>query len=127
MEMRTLGRSGLKVSLAGLGCNNFGMQIDEPESIAVIQAALDQGITFFDTADCYGAGASETMLGKALGSRRQEVVIASKFGLPMGPEPYMSGGSRRYVLQAAEADGNTKCCSLPKLVMRSASLEPGGG
>ena len=103
MEFRTLGDSGLKVSLAGLGCNNFGMTIDYPSSEKVIRAALDAGITFFDTADCYGAGGSETFLGKALGADRQRVVIASKFGIPMGEGPYMSGGSRRYAIQACEA------------------------
>ncbi len=103
MEFRTLGDSGLKVSLAGLGCNNFGMTIDYAESEKVIRAAVDAGITLFDTADCYGAGASETFLGRALGVDRQNVVIASKFGIPMGTGPYMSGGSRRYAIQACEA------------------------
>lgn len=104
MEYRKLGDSGLKISLAGLGCNNFGMRCDAEQTRAVVQRALDEGVTFFDTADIYGnRGGSEEMLGKALGSRRQEVVIASKFGLPMGDGPYKQGASRRYIMAAAEA------------------------
>lgn len=103
MEYRNLGDSGLKVSLAGLGCNNFGMTIDYGSSEPVIRAAVDAGINFFDTADCYGAGGSEEFLGRALGANRQDVVIATKFGIPMGAGPLMSGGSRRYVMQACEA------------------------
>jgi len=103
MEMRNLGDSGLKVSLAGLGCNNFGMTIEYGESEKVIRSALEAGINFFDTADCYGMGGSEEFLGRALGAERQNVVIASKFGIPMGPGPLMGGASRRYVMQACEA------------------------
>lgn len=103
MEFRNLGDSGLKVSLAGLGCNNFGMTIDYAASEKVVRTALDAGITFFDTADCYGAGGSETFLGKALGADRDKAVIATKFGVPMGAGPYLGGGSRRYVMQACEA------------------------
>ncbi|MBJ20962.1 MAG: aldo/keto reductase [bacterium] len=103
MEFRNLGDSGLKVSLAGLGCNNFGMTIDYEASEKVVRAALDSGINFFDTADAYGAGGSETFLGKALGTNRDNVVVATKFGLPMGRGPLMSGASRRYVLRACEA------------------------
>ncbi|MAG33118.1 MAG: aldo/keto reductase [Deltaproteobacteria bacterium] len=103
MELRNLGRSGLKVSLAGLGCNNFGMQIDEAASAKVVDAALDNGINFFDTADCYGAGASETFLGKALGARRHNAIISTKFGVPMGDGSHMQGASRRYILHAVEA------------------------
>lgn len=103
MEFRNLGDSGLKVSLAGLGCNNFGWTIDEAASEKVIRAALDAGITLFDTSDCYGAGNSELILGKFLRPERQRVVIATKFGIPMGEGPYMGGASRRYVIQACEA------------------------
>jgi len=103
MEYRNLGDSGLKVSLAGIGCNNFGMTIDYAESEKVIRAAYDAGITFFDTADCYGGGGSEEFLGRALGADRQNVVLASKFGVAMGRGPMMSGCSRRYVMQACEA------------------------
>ena len=104
MEYRNLGRSGLRVSLAGLGCNNFGMRIDAEQTKAVVHRALDEGITFFDTADIYGGrGASEEMLGKALGNRRNEIVLASKFGMVMGEGPYGSGASRRYIMAACEA------------------------
>lgn len=104
MEQRTLGRSGLKVSALGLGCNNFGMRIGAPASRAVVHAALDAGVTLFDTADVYGGkGASETLLGKALGARRADVVLATKFGMPMDEARGLQGGSRRYVVSAAEA------------------------
>ncbi len=104
MEYRSFGKSGLQVSLAGLGCNNFGMRIDLEQTKAVVQRALDEGITLFDTADIYGGrGKSEEMLGKALGSRRHEVVVASKFGMVMGEGPYLRGGSRRWAIAACEA------------------------
>ena len=103
MEYRTLGQSGLKVSLAGLGCNNFGMTIDEAATQAVVDAALEAGVNFFDTADCYGGGNSEVFLGRALGTRRSEAIITTKFGVPMGKGPLNGGASRRYVLSAAEA------------------------
>jgi len=104
VEYRNLGESGLKISLAGLGCNNFGMRCDAEQTRAVVHRALDEGVTFFDTADIYGnRGGSEEMLGKALGPRRAEVIVASKFGMPMGDGPYKRGASRRYVMAAAEA------------------------
>ncbi len=103
MEYRNLGRAGLKVSLAGLGCNNFGMKLDAAATKQVVDAALDSGITFFDTADCYGAGESEVFLGGALGENRSKAIIATKFGVPMGGGPLMGGASRRYVMNAAEA------------------------
>jgi len=102
--MKSLGRSGLKVSVVGLGCNNFGMRIDQAATDIVVGKALDQGITLFDTADAYGnRGGSETMLGKALGARRKEIVLATKFGLPMGEGDLMKGASRRYIMNAVEA------------------------
>ena len=82
METRTIG--SLTVSVVGVGCNNFGRRIDENASRAVVDAALDEGITLFDTADTYGVGESEEFLGRALGSRRDEVVIATKFGMGDG-------------------------------------------
>jgi aryl-alcohol dehydrogenase-like predicted oxidoreductase len=82
METRTIG--SLTVSVVGVGCNNFGRRIDEAASRAVVDAALDEGITLFDTADTYGVGESEEFLGRALGSRREEVVIATKFGMGDG-------------------------------------------
>jgi aryl-alcohol dehydrogenase-like predicted oxidoreductase len=100
MEYRTLGRSGLKVSVAGLGCNNFGMRIDQDRATEVVHAALDAGITFFDTARIYGGGKSEGMLGTALGDRRADVIVASKFGLGRGPDDL--GGSRRHVMTSVE-------------------------
>jgi aryl-alcohol dehydrogenase-like predicted oxidoreductase len=103
MEHRHVGPSGLRVSLLGLGCNNFGLRIDTDASRAVIHKALDCGITLFDTADTYGNhGGSETCLGKFLGDRRKEVLIASKFGSPMDTSGMREGGSRRYIMSAVE-------------------------
>jgi aryl-alcohol dehydrogenase-like predicted oxidoreductase len=102
MERRRLGGSGLKVSEIGLGCNNFGMRIDEAQSKAVVDAALDVGINFFDTADVYGATQSEVFLGKALGARRHQAVVATKFGVKLGKDEDRRGGSRRWILRAAE-------------------------
>jgi aryl-alcohol dehydrogenase-like predicted oxidoreductase len=103
MEFRNLGRSGLKVSLAGLGCNNFGMRIELDQARAVIDRAIEAGITLFDTADIYGGrGKSEEMLGHILGSRRKDIVLASKCGMSMGDGPYRSGSSRRYIVSACE-------------------------
>ena len=103
MKFRRLGTSGLKVSEVGLGCNNFGMRLDQEGTTAVVDACLDAGINFFDTADVYGASKSETMLGEALKGRRNDVVLATKFASPMGPGPDQRGGSRRYVMSAVEA------------------------
>ena len=103
MEFRSVGRSGLRVSVAGLGCNNFGRRMDEDAAGAVVDAALDAGITLFDTADIYGNKLSEEFLGRALGKRRDGVVIATKFGTPMGEGPYAAGGSRRYIIRAVES------------------------
>jgi aryl-alcohol dehydrogenase-like predicted oxidoreductase len=103
MEFRRLGTSGLKVSEVGLGCNNFGMRMDQEATGAVVAAALDAGITLFDTADVYGATKSETMLGEALKGKRHEVVIATKFAMQVGPRPDQAGGSRRHVVNAVEA------------------------
>lgn len=109
MEYRALGASGLKVSAVGFGGNPFGDRVDQAGADAIVGRALDLGITFFDTADVYppsvpGAkGRSEEILGQALGKRRKEVVLATKFGMPMGPGPYEVGGSRRHVFNAVEA------------------------
>src|SRR5262245_14940334 len=104
MEYRRLGGSGLKVSAVGLGCNNFGMRCDAEQTRAVVHKALDVGITLFDTADIYGGrGASERLLGPALGNRRKDIVLATKFSGPMGDSPLDRGGSRRYVYRAVEA------------------------
>lgn len=103
MEYRRLGSSGLKVSETGLGCNNFGMRIDQAGTDAVVAAALDNGINFFDTADVYGGLQSEVMLGNALKGKRHEIVLATKFASPVGAGPDERGGSRRYVMRAVEA------------------------
>jgi len=102
MKVRRLGNSGLKVSVIGLGCNNFGMRIDEAQTKAVVDAALDAGITLFDTADIYGGTKSEEFLGKALGKRRHEIVLATKFGMRVGGDPKKQGGSRKWIMQAVE-------------------------
>jgi len=102
MRYRRLGDSGLKVSEIGLGCNNFGMRLDQEQTTTVVQSALDAGITLFDTANVYGATKSEVMLGKALGARREDIVLATKFAMPVGAAPYGSGGSRRHVMRAVE-------------------------
>lgn len=103
MEIRNLGRSGLRVSLVGLGCNNFGMRLDEAETATVVHAAMDAGITLFDTADMYGGrGNSERFVGKALGANRKEVVLASKFGMAMDDDGVKIGAARRYIMQAVE-------------------------
>jgi aryl-alcohol dehydrogenase-like predicted oxidoreductase len=105
MEYRNLGRSGLKVSAVGLGCNNFGMLIDAAQTKVVVDKAIGLGITLFDTADIYGSqGKSEEFLGQALGARRKDVIVATKFGNPMGEGLALGGGaSRRYIMSALEA------------------------
>ena len=103
MELRNLGCSGLRVSLVGLGCNNFGMRLDANQTADVVNAALDAGITLFDTADMYGGrGDSERFLGEALGTKRSEIVLASKFGMAMDDEGIKIGAARRYIMQAVE-------------------------
>jgi aryl-alcohol dehydrogenase-like predicted oxidoreductase len=103
MILRNLGRSGLRVSLIGLGCNNFGQRMDLESSRLVIHKALDCGITLFDTADVYGGrGGSETVLGQVLGDRRKDIILASKFGMPMD-DGEKKGASRRYIMAAVEA------------------------
>jgi len=99
MEYRPLG--SLKVSLVGIGCNNFGWRTDAAGSAAVVDAALDAGINFFDTADVYGAGQSEEFLGKALKGRRDKAIIATKFGMKMGEGK--EGARPEYIRQALEA------------------------
>ena len=103
MEYRNLGSSGLRVSLVGLGCNNFGMRLELEQTRAVVDRAFDLGITFFDTADIYGGrGGSETQLGKILGHRRKDIVLASKFGMAMSDDGTKIGASRRYIMSAVE-------------------------
>lgn len=102
MKVRRLGNSGLKVSVVGLGCNNFGMRIDAAQTQAVVDAAIDAGITLFDTADIYGGTKSEEFLGQALGKRRHEIVLATKFGMRVGGDPKKQGGARKWIMQAVE-------------------------
>jgi aryl-alcohol dehydrogenase-like predicted oxidoreductase len=107
MDFRRLGNSGLVVSVVGLGTNNLGMKLDDDGSREVVHAALDAGITLFDTSDSYGA--SEERLGKLLAGRRDDVVIATKFGSDIRPRGLSNGedwgarGSRRYVKRAVES------------------------
>lgn len=99
METRKIG--SLEVSVVGLGCNNFGRRLDAAQTAAVIDAALAAGITLLDTADVYGGGQSETFIGQALGRRRNDVVIATKFGNPMDEQG--RGASPAYIQRAVEA------------------------
>jgi aryl-alcohol dehydrogenase-like predicted oxidoreductase len=104
MEIRNLGKSGLRVSAIGLGCNNFGGRIDLEATRKVVHKAFDLGITLFDTADVYGErGGSETDMGKVLGTMRKDIVLATKFCMPMSDDGRMQGASRRYIMQAVEA------------------------
>ena len=104
LEIRNLGRSGLRVSAIGLGCNNFGGRIGLEATRRAIHAALDLGITLFDIADVYGErGGSETPMGQVLGDGRKRIVLASKFGLPMDDAGEQSGGSRGWIMTAVEA------------------------
>jgi aryl-alcohol dehydrogenase-like predicted oxidoreductase len=97
---RTIGE--LEVSVAGLGCNNFGMRIDEDASKAVVDAAIDAGITHFDTADLYGGTLSEVFLGRALGDRRDDVVVATKFGMRPPPDGGLTGGHPDWIIRAVD-------------------------
>lgn len=105
MQYRTLGRTGIKVSTYGLGALMLGLPIGNPDhedSITIIHKALDAGINLVDTADAYGQGASEEVVGKALQGRRDDVVLATKVSLPMGDGPNRSGASRRWIMTAVE-------------------------
>jgi len=115
MQYRQLGKSGLTVSVVGLGCNNFGGSainadsgtvyglLDLEQTRAVLDAAFDVGINFFDTADVYGKGGSETFLGEVFKDRRHQVIIGTKWGSGMETRPEIAWGSRRYIRQACEA------------------------
>lgn len=104
MKMRRLGLSGLQVSLVGLGCNNFAARLDLEGTRKVVHKALDLGITLFDTADMYGnMGGSEDFLGQVLGERRKDIVLATKFAMPMDAAETKKGASRRYIMTAVEA------------------------
>ena len=122
MEYRYLGNTGLQVSVVGVGCNNFGMRCDAAAAQAVVAAALDAGVNFFDTADVYGgAGKSEEMLGQAIkGLDRTQIVVATKFSAPMGEGGLMRGASRRHIYNAVDASLRrlgTDCKSFHHLVV----------
>jgi aryl-alcohol dehydrogenase-like predicted oxidoreductase len=105
MKKRRIGRSELEVSVLGLGCNNLGGRLDTEASLRVVNAAVDLGITMFDVADVYPRGktsVSEELLGRALGNRRKQVVVATKFGLPMDSSGKRQGAGRDYIMRAAE-------------------------
>jgi aryl-alcohol dehydrogenase-like predicted oxidoreductase len=109
VEHRRLGQAGPLVSAVGLGTNNFAAQLDDTAARAVLDRALDLGVTFIDTADTYGrlspagAGASESQLGRLLGTRRKDVLVATKFGNPMSDSPDERGASRRWIMTSVEA------------------------
>jgi aryl-alcohol dehydrogenase-like predicted oxidoreductase len=102
MEKQRIGSSDLESSIIGLGCNNFGWRIEYEDAEKVVHAALDAGITFFDTADIYDAGRSEEMLGKALKGRRDEVIIATKVGGSMGEGGMGANSSRDHILKSCD-------------------------
>ena len=103
MRTRVLGDGGPEVSVVGLGTNNFGGRIDYEQSLAVIDAALDAGVTLFDTSDTYGQGLSEEYIGRALEGRRDDIVIATKFGKPMDERPEERRGTPDYIQWAVES------------------------
>jgi aryl-alcohol dehydrogenase-like predicted oxidoreductase len=102
VEQRRLGTSGLQVSAIGLGGNTFGATVDGDDAVKTIQHAIDQGITFIDTADVYSMGRSEELVGQAVKGRREQVVIATKTGIQLNSGPHAGGLSRRWIMQAAE-------------------------
>ncbi len=103
MEYRQLGKSGLRISAVGLGCNPFGNEVDIAGAERIVSTAIDSGITYFDTADSYFAGRSEEYLGAALKGRRQDVIVATKFGNRTGQRPNDTGASRKHIMDACEA------------------------
>ena len=102
MDLRRLGNSGLKVTALGLGGNTFGRTVDGAEAIGVIQAAMDHGMTFIDTADVYSFGRSEELVGQAIRGRRQDVVLATKLGMAMDETPFHRGLSRGWMMRSVE-------------------------
>jgi aryl-alcohol dehydrogenase-like predicted oxidoreductase len=103
MEYRRLGRSGLKVSEIGLGCNNLGIRADKETSMHIVNYALEMGINFIDTADSYAQGRSEEIIGRAVMGKRSQVIIATKFGHPNSVGPNQQAGSRSYIMKAVDA------------------------
>ena len=125
MERRTLGGTGISVSSTCLGTMMFGMMgnTDHDESVRMIHTALDAGVNFVDTADVYSMGESEQILGRALKGRRDDVVLATKFGLPISPDPNRMGGSRRWIEQAVE-DSLRRLRGRPHRPLPAAPLRP---
>jgi aryl-alcohol dehydrogenase-like predicted oxidoreductase len=103
VEYRQLGRSGLRVSLIGLGGNTFGRYADEATTAAIVRQAIESGINFLDTANTYSSGRSEELLGKAIRGHRDEVLIATKVGMTMGQRPNERGSSRKHVIESCHA------------------------
>lgn len=103
MEYRRLGRSGLQVSVIGLGGNTFGRYADESQTASIVDAALEAGINFIDTADIYNNGVSEELLGKAIRGKRDRLLIATKVGMELHPGPNGNGSSRKRVIEGCEA------------------------
>ena len=102
MQLRRLGNSGLKVSAIGLGTNTFGGSADAQATTEIIHRAIDLGVTFIDTADIYTRGQSEVLIGNALEGKRNQVVLATKCGMPASPSPYETGLSRRWIMHSIE-------------------------
>ena len=98
-----MGRSGLRVSAIGLGCNPFGNEVDADTAARIVDAAVELGVKYFDTSDAYFDGRSEEFLGRAVRGKRHDVLIATKVGLRVGPGPYDVGASREHILAACEA------------------------
>src|SRR5438874_2533279 len=103
MHFRKLGTSGLRVSAIGLGCNPFGNEVDPAAARAIVDSALEQGVNYFDTADAYYEGRSEEYLGQALEGKRQQVIVATKFGNRVGLGPNDAGASRHHIVASCEA------------------------
>lgn len=103
MEYRQLGTSGLRISAVGLGCNPFGNEVDAAGAEAIVNKAIDLGVTYFDTADTYFEGRSEEYLGSALKGKRDKVIVATKVGNRLGPGPNDTGTSRKRLVEACEA------------------------
>src|SRR5579871_6462633 len=102
METRTLGGTDLKVSRLCLGTMTFGAQVDEPTAASMVDLCLEQGINFFDTANVYNAGVTESILGRILGGRRERIVLATKVGIKMGEAPDERGLSRAAILKGID-------------------------
>lgn len=102
MEYRQLGNSGLKVSVVGLGCNNFGGRVDAQGTERVINQSIEEDVILFDTANMYGGGLSEEYMGKALKGKRHQVLLATKAGMSVGDGPNQSGTSRKHLIQEVE-------------------------